>query len=151
MAWGNSEPRGSDACELPGLEKVDLPAFEHFNHVRREIWQPQVVIYEARKGDVRGCFTVEDILQPSCYPKKVFAPPFSRPAAFRVSSGVALRMSSCPEQAHQLFILARDEVGQSLTQLLDDGVNRLKRGKRVSFTLPSSCSSQSLLTAPSAE
>lgn len=84
------------------------------------------MIYEAGEGDMRGCFTAEDILQPSCYPEKVFTLPFSRPAAFSVCSGVALRMPGGSQQAHQLFILLRDEVGQGLTQLLDDGADCLK-------------------------
>jgi hypothetical protein len=126
LTWGDPHAPGSDACELLGLEEVYLSTFERINHVRREIRQPQVVVYETAEGDLRECFTVEDILQSSCYPEKVFALPFSRPTAFRVSSGVALRMPGCPEQAHQLFIFLRDEVGQCLVQFLDDGADCLK-------------------------
>jgi hypothetical protein len=60
LAQGDSEPGGSDTCELLGLEKVNIPTFEYFNYVRREIWQPQVVINEAGKGGMRGCFTVKE-------------------------------------------------------------------------------------------
>jgi hypothetical protein len=132
------EPFSCDGGELLGLEEVDISILKCLNHVRREVRNPQVVVYEAGEGGVR-MFHDRGYLQPSYYPHTL---QFSRPTAFRVSSGVALRMSSCSEQAHQLFVLLRDEVRQSLTQLLDNRADCLKRGKRVSFTLSSSCSSQ---------
>ncbi|HYN88022.1 MAG TPA: hypothetical protein VER55_05810, partial [Ardenticatenaceae bacterium] len=54
--------------------------------------EPQVVIDEAGKGELRGCFTVEDILQPCYRPNEDFTLPFTGSAAFRIRGGVALRV-----------------------------------------------------------
>ncbi len=66
-AGSDTEPSDGNTCELLGLEEVYLPAFERPDDGGREVRQAQVVIYEAGEGDLRRCFTLEDVLQPRHY------------------------------------------------------------------------------------
>lgn len=93
------------------------------------------MVYETGEGDVRGCFTVEDILQPSCYPEKVFALPFTGAATFRVRGGVALRVLGSAEQPHQLFVFAWDEIRERRAKFVSDRADGRGRGEQVSLTL----------------
>lgn len=65
LAGLGENPRSpvGDACELLSLEKVYLTTLKHPDHAGREVQRALVVVYEAGKRDVRGRFTVEDLLQ----------------------------------------------------------------------------------------
>lgn len=110
LARGDFEPDGSDAGELRGLEEVYIAILKRLDHIRREVGQPHVVIYKAGEGDVRGRFTVEDVLQSCYYPEQVFTLPLAGAATSSISGGIALSVPGGPEQAHQLFLFLRDEV-----------------------------------------
>jgi hypothetical protein len=55
------------------------------------------VVDEAGAGDLRECFTVEDVLQLSCHPEQVLALPLTRPSPFSIRSRVTLRMPDSSE------------------------------------------------------
>lgn len=94
------------------------------------------MIYEAGKRDVRGCFTVEDVLQSRHYPGQVIALPVTGATAFCIRGGIALCVSSGAQQSYQLYVLARDEVWQRRPQSLDDRADCRDRGERVGCISP---------------
>ena len=93
---------------------------------------------------------VEDVAESCDHTQQLLALPFAGAATLRVSRGIALGVSGCAQQARQLFVFVRDNLGQRRTQMLDDRAHGLRRGERVGFALPASCSFQSLIMKPKA-
>jgi hypothetical protein len=68
------------------------------------------VIDEAGEGDLRKCFTFEDVISEHAHSEEVFTLPSTGAAALRVRGRIPSRVPGGAEQAHQLSIFLRDEV-----------------------------------------
>jgi hypothetical protein len=102
---------GDDTRELLSLEEIDLLSGEGLDYIGREVWQPQVMVYEAGERYLSGCFTVEEVCESCRHPEQVRALPFTRASALGVRGWIALGVAGGAEQAYYLFLLLWDEMG----------------------------------------